>query len=513
MQIAKSKPGSTGYWSRLLPIVQKIDLVPLLLWISLWTGISRFTSLTSGFAIDDYVYFFGSDSLVPFSLSEGRWGSAAIFGLIDVLGVNPIGASVVFGLLNIFAFSVFITVVIQILFPSMPKLLQALGGAVIVTHPYWAELYTFKISYLGATVSFAALAIAFSIALRRPKLWGIPNPIPFLLFLFVISIGQANLNLVATVVFSGIALSIARRYPVRLRESNTWATCLRLLFSLVAATLAYGALLLLQSMLTANNSSRVSLVGLDDIPGRGTAVATQIGYIFVGDEPIFPLGAKLIFTLMVLASVSVWAFRVLRIRSIVRTITFVTLVTLSPLLIIGVVIVVEAWWPVPRVLQHVALLFGLFFLIGLDLVRPIAVKAFLVSLGLISTFVGLALNAQVFADQRAINQLDHRTASLMISEIRNQSDITDIRTLVFSGSFWTYENRLQTVQGDLNISAFGAPWSQRKVVEYATGKLFENPKSEDISLADEICLESASWPETGSVHVLSDVAIICLAIR
>jgi hypothetical protein len=84
---------------------------------------------------------------------------------------------------------------------------------------------------------------------------------------------------------------------------------------------------------------------------------------------------------------------------------------------------------------------------------------------------------------------------------------------VVHGGFWKYEVKTPTMQGDLNVSAFGPTWSKVKIFEQVAGLPLAYPGPVEFEKADTYCSENSAWPSRNSLAIDKELLIVCLPIQ
>jgi ABC-type iron transport system FetAB permease component len=472
----------------------------------------RFSAIGSGFAIDDYVRIYTQESLNSLFLSQGRWGSILLFSAVEGLGLGTAGASVFFDVTAIIAHSLFVGVTIIALFPLLPRWSQLAGAAVILAHPYWSEIHTFKVASLGVTLTYSLLSVVIFLSARKTRFVKTSVLVSSLILTFVFSMNQSVLNLIATVLFVGVLVHIASPKNSRRESKELRSTLTRLFLATSMGGVAYvSSFVALRFLSPVELSDRTSVLSAANGEMRFEQVVKLVSYSLFGDEPIFPFGSKVVFlTLYLFATLAIIGAVLLK-RSFREYGILLALAIAFPLATTGVIVILEEWWPTPRVLQHQGLLLGLVFLAGLSALGGTVVSKVLASGSVVALLIGSALSAQVFFDQRTVNRLDWATANQMNTALQAHEGYESAERLVFYGKFWRYQTPLKTTQMDMNISAFGATWSQRPMYEYATGRRFAAPTPQDRVTAEDFCSRVAPWPNPLAVSVIQGTAVVCLS--
>jgi hypothetical protein len=101
----------------------------------------------------------------------------------------------------------------------------------------------------------------------------------------------------------------------------------------------------------------------------------------------------------------------------------------------------------------------------------------------------------------------------MANQLDTLSGSETVDAVEIVGVYWGYPGRLTTNQGDLNMSAFGASWSSRAIVESALGLSTTVNVYNQTEIALEYCEGKSPWPSISGVGVVKNLGIVCLAVN
>ncbi len=474
----------------------------------------RGASLNSGFATDDYSFLSTEENQGDLNsfLLQDRFSAAAIFFFLNEIGLNLVRSSFLFGILALTAQTLFVTFLVSALFRKISLTNRYLGGAIILSHPYWSEIYTFKMSLIFVFSTFFMLCVAlYFIALRESNSKGNwfygAAPISFVLL-----VNQAIINYLFVFIIFAFLIS---EY---LREIDSIESARLMIIGKRATLCTFFSLgiyflltTLLNLILEIPGQKRSQFLELADVNERVRLTFRQLLEIFVIGDPLLPSIAKWSFLTVLIMSISVLGLSGFKTKSRISKLRITLMVTLIPFTAVGSAFIVNEWWPTPRVTQHVGLIYGFFAMAALTLNRFKFFTKILNCVAIFVIFIGAAHSNQIFHDQERLNELDVTTASRMIQILESRPEFQSLETLVIDGSFYGYANGVKTVHMDLNISAFGAKWSQLPLLEYVSGYRFREASVVEVALAEETCKSSPKWPSSGSVKVINRVGVVCLA--
>jgi hypothetical protein len=267
----------------------------------------------------------------------------------------------------------------------------------------------------------------------------------------------------------------------------------------------------------ANMAGRTSFITFVELPERVAQISSTLMKIYWTAEPVVSGWLKVLIALMLVASVVIIFWQLFTEKSNANIIKNIVLVFFAFLLLIpislGVIIAFKDWWPVPRVLAHIAIIIGLTFLLA-DVCIQNSNNCFLKLTTFISRIMVLVgfvfLSNQILADQQRINQWDRMAANRIISRLEMNPNFGNIKFIHISGGSWGYPAKLRTIEGDMNISALFVPYSKAALLSEASGYDFKLAIGDNSIIGETYCKEKLPWPNAESITIDKDVAIICL---
>lgn len=470
-------------------------------------------ALLPALSIDDYV----AEAISPeFLISQGRYGVLVFVQASELLNLSYYATFFIGTPLSVFLWVLFFTYSAKYLRLSPgPQLLLAILVASL--HPYMAEIFTFRIATFSLAVSLL-LSTAIFYLFGKHEQTG-----KFYLLLVagacVLALGtvyQSLLNFIAVIfLFKLLMASLSLT-----RKSEAVEIYRSTILHLVTVALASGVYLtvnrFIQNMLEIAPTSRSQLIESEEIPYRFDQIGTLIWTVFVRQEPVLGFGAKLVFWFII--AIGLFGILATRKSRVVSDIPPLVSLIASALLVLGFLVMVPGlifafsdWWPVPRVIAHTSLYFaaGVYMALmavkGRKLLEPLNASLSVLLVLSLSFFT-----LTIFQDQQKLNQLDRETAQTMGGIIKSQTPLEKITSLEVIGAKYFYPGEMTTTQGDLNVSAFGAPYTKTLILENELGLSLIAPTDEQKELSLQHCKSVDPWPASGSVKVFSGHAVVCL---
>jgi hypothetical protein len=395
-----------------------------------------------------------------------------------------------------------------------------LVGAIMIAHPYLAEALTFREGLPGYCVALIFSIMALEMAAKRPATWR-TRVFSLLATVAMLLTYQVFLNYFAVAIIFAFIFGqvLHNKNGQSLATNNVYrerAITLTVVSSISA--IAFVSIIWLTKALGLTTlAGRVNLVAFDKIPERIEQISSSLMRIYWSAEPVFPGWLKTLVALMLVLSVVIIFRYLLTEKSKENYIrngffTFLALLLLIPVSL-GVIVPLVDWWPVPRVVAHVAIIIGLIFLVA-DSCMQDSGSSFLKStifLLRIVVLVGFVfISNQILADQQRINQWDKMMANRIISRLEMHPDFSNVKFVHINGGSWDFPAKLRTIQGDMNVSAFYPAWSKVPLLSEVSGYKFEKATGSKAAVGEAYCATRQPWPHAESITVDDDMAIICL---
>ncbi|GER13365.1 glucosyltransferase domain-containing protein [Variovorax boronicumulans] len=471
-----------------------------------------------GFAVDDYSYGRGfSDFDRELIQTQGRFLLVALASAIDSLGVN---LNDIYWSLAGVSLALQVALVMSVLrFAGIiNRTGVGLAAALMVAHPYLAEILTFRMVLPGYCLAALLTIIAMEV-LQNPRAGRyarfIISVIATVAMLFIY---QGFLNYLAVaLVFALLHDSLSKDAAATTARTLTAGQQRAVELLLVCIASAFGFLTIMTGLKhfdVIELTGRAKLVQFNEIPERILQFRELLFKVYWRAEPVAAQWPKLLIACMMAVSIVVIFIEGIRAPSSLRrkVILLGALVALMPLTA-GVILLFRDWWPVPRVLVQASLIIGFVVLLGWSLLRerfPRMPSAFFTVPVLVLTVSFIFKNNQIFADQQRLNSWDAMKVNRIVDRLEKNPAFDQVKTVFISGGKWAYPARLSTIQGDLNISALYPGYTKLPLFIEVSGYNFKPAAGEQKTEGEQICKQVAPWPSAESVTVIGSLAIVCL---
>ncbi|MDQ0034578.1 hypothetical protein J2W30_002333 [Variovorax boronicumulans] len=482
--------------------------------------------LFRGFAIDDYLYGQGfTEGEFGGFLTQGRFLLAVIDRVIDSLGVNinDIYVSLGFSALLLQA-GLVLSILRFVGVADKPG--AAIAGSLMVAHPYFAEILTFRMVLPGYCVGTLLAIITLESAARAGE-----QKIRNLLISLAATIGmlfvyQGFLNYFAVgLIFCFLFGEISGNVPgvnasganSRIGSDHRRRILNLLLVCIVSALVFLVALSVFKRLGVIEITSRAKFIELKELPERISQIFDLMATVYWRGEPLGAHWLKVLLAAMLTVAgvaVCIEVFRSARANGQwLRKLTVLPVALLLVPATVGVILPFKDWWPMPRVLSQAGLIIGLFFLLAYPILRRmfsrVPAGAFaLLPVMLITLFV--FKNNQVFADQQRLNSWEKMKINRIVARLEQMSDFSKVEYIFLSKGEGTYPAKLSTVHGDMNVSALTPDYSRVPLLIEASGYMFKPAKGTQIAVSEDYCKTAPAWPSERSVSIVGNLAIVCL---
>lgn len=486
-----------------------------LLAVAVLTLLAKGGALLPGFAIDDWTAMAnGRTGLLYDVWSKARWGHWLMLKAAQALQIEFTDARILWVSAAIVSYALLGWAVVRFWGYADRGWLAVLAAAMIANHPYTSEIFSFRIGLPPAAAVAALLALMLHLAAKpSPGAWAGSFLFAFSLSCYPIALHYAlMIALVGAALLLGRWLIAGRDEPVALPKEPLRAILQFALF-IFAGTLLYCLIGAVAGKLLHVQSDYFTLLGPAQIPARFVVVIEKISSTFLRSNPLIPPPVRALLGLVVLVLVA-GLVRTAPWRAKRAGIAAGMLALLGAALMwsVGVYLVRAEWWPVPRSMAHIGVFWAGCCLLAAELMpRRWAYRAVVALAALIVlSFVGV--NQQVFEDQRRLNARDVLMANRILARLEALPGFEHTTQVAFVGSRFSYpEGPLATTWGDLNISAFGAFWSQTSLVREASGLNLQRPYDPARrAAAVTYCSGAAPWPASEAVALRDGLAIVCL---
>lgn len=476
-------------------------------------------ALAGGYAVDDY-YIASGDPLVGTNFAQQRYIQAALLYLLQLGGLNMVDLGPVAVGLVILLHVLMVGSVLKFLSIDCEDRNLFFAGALMLAHPYTAEIYTWRVAMLSFGVALASIVLSLELVRQSRTLISKVGAV------LSITVGlltyQVVLNYIAAVIILSMLFAcvlpafdennhrrdkhISRAY----RLSGVLGTSI-LLYVIVTFSLG--------QLLHVTSEPRAVLIHLKDVPARFEVSMAALKRIFLDNEPVLGAWMKrvqlllLMFSCFQIALSGRWRFTTKSHRASFGLLIVLMLCCLP--LSLGVIIFFNSWWPVPRVTAHMSLIIGAVAFLPMYLRKNgnYSIRTFNFVSPLI---IGVLLcgftfaNTAIFADQRRINDWDRSMGIRMVARLESLPKFREVQAVHIVGTFFTYPSGPLTVQGDLNVSALGLPAYHTKVLNAVTGYRWREADEKEQEQAKQACRASGKWPDPGSIFIQNHVGVVCI---
>ncbi|MDN6858503.1 hypothetical protein QO207_18075 [Pseudomonas sp. CAN2814] len=465
---------------------------------------SKGLALVPGMALDDYgALHQGRNPL--FYLWQGRFVQAGIQVLLSSLGLTP--TSIAWPVIILFFGFAALAITLGVLYVARDKG-RASGlaavGAVVASHPYLTEYFTYRESLITQGTSYVLLALVFVTA-QCPRSESAPVEVGRWALLSVLMVLLAGTQQTVFLILGFFLIAGLVRQALGKQFSWQWLKVsdegrflLLYLLSAVGYVLIY---LIIQKTTGVSLDSRSSIVGHEQWQERARAVLSLTHKLLLSHEPTLSWGVKCYAFSVFLILLAVSGLR--RPRGIL-------LIPLASLVFyLGSIFLVSisgGWWPVPRAL------YGLGFALGMSLLL-----VYLNSVGVlyrafpVLTFIAAAgfsfHSSAMLHDQLRLNRWDAWAAGSIAQELLRSGGSESPVVLV--GAPWMHPLGLSRIDGDLNISALSVPWAAGDLFMEATGRKWRVDSIAESAECDGV----SPWPVAGSIRKVNDAFYVCMGTR
>jgi hypothetical protein len=497
----------------------------LFLLVLLVTVLAKGVALLPAYAIDDYTLSL-QEVLTGTVLRQGRFGQSALLQLLDLLQLEPSSARVFFVSFALVVSSLFAALVVRYWNLRKAGWLPVAAAAMISVHPFTTEVFTFRTSLGIIMCAFALFAL-----LLVPRRW---SPAGVLggaaVFALALSIYQAVLHYCLIIVLLGTAIGLTRLlvagsasgWPARVtsllaprrivwNKNSALLACAALgtiLYTIANAAIAWA--------LRVTMVSRTQVLSPGRIGERVAAIGHVLSYRFLAPSPLlgrFSQAALLLLLVTALAGLTGRARPWLRPRTLFPLLAVVLLLAASLVWTVGIIMVLEDFWPAPRVMSHI----GVFWAGALAIACQCAgarVRQALGSLSLLVLLSFIGSDNRILGDQIRLNLRDRAKASRILARIEAMPGFSGTAAVAVHGATWTYPLGFGTSDHDMNISAFGASWAKVAILREISGYDLKPAESDaQKAAAAAYCRGVLPWPGPESVVAKDGLVIICLELQ
>ena len=467
--------------------------------------LSKGLALIPRFSLDDYLAMNQGREPLPF-LGQGRYSEVVIQLILNNLGVSTTSIAWFFTILCFVAAASAITA--GILFATRskgPAMIQAGIAAIIGSHPYLTELFSYGEALTFQGTSFVLLTLIFVLISNSEKEnqnIGLFNTIIWLTLPLLALVGTqqtsfiiALLFIVSRFVIDSITIGGVNGIKQSLHNHST------LFITFLFSAIIYAIVVLLtQKFVVTQHDPRASLISIAEIPLRLKEIALLLKLVFLSSEPILSSTVKL----LLLATIIGFTIKTSLSKPQIAVgffILFITLATGS----IFLVSISAIWWPVPRAIYGIGFTYGL-TLIAISIWLDKGQKLFL---GMILTIaLGLIFHSNAMLnDQLRLNRWDLWTAGVIAQELAIRGVTQDQKVYLIAPPM-IYPAGPKTAYRDLNISALSITGYTKYLMKEATGRDWN---IETVAGSPEVCPQNTlPWPSPDSIRILPQQVFVCM---
>ncbi|WP_313457064.1 glucosyltransferase domain-containing protein [Stenotrophomonas sp.] len=488
----------------------KIRLLQVCIAVTIMTLLARLPFLVQhGLSIDSYFYVRGFPTMSQL-FGQGRFGQYIVFMAGESIGFNArtFGTLLQGGGLLFFAASV------PLLFAAFDRTGQVsrtgliMASLMITLHPYSAEILSFSEASFTAQLATALGIGATFLAARRPERWWIGA----ILLFAALSMYQLLLNYIALMLLFGALQILVQDRGASVLEWQRYrgllAPALMTVVGLAAYMVAYKLVI---AGFGLNETSRSQLLPLSMAASRYHELAQLSGFLW--KRPYIVEDAPVASHLMWAGAVLGWLGFVIwvMVKRRRQALPCLLLAALVPLAGIGVIAAGKAWWPVPRVLGGIVVVWamGVYWLFFLGRKRW---QQWMIAVPIgVSLLGAAAVGHRIHSDQMLVNGYDKLLAAEIYHSLNQLPGFNDRVSIaiVNRNMRWAHPAPLPTAYMDLNMTAFALTGAQQGVLRMSTGHELSTvePTPDHIKVCDAIPF----WPSKGFSALAPDgTAVVCL---
>lgn len=493
MDLNLSRPDAVADdWQHVFKSMLFVGFVSLALRAPFW--------IDPGLSVDSYINSNGFASF-QFFLAQGRIGQYVMINAVESIGINYQASSLLLqaagifmlGAASVLAISAFLRV------DATTQKAICLASLLFVVHPFNAEILTFPEAsfypHLGTFVSSFALFLA----ARRI----LPIAFAIAAIAFSLSIYQISINILLVALTLGL-IGVLSRSPACVTDERGIFRTGALIF--IAALIYLVAAKALAYSLGNGMEGRGTLLSFDAVPRRLDELH-QLGLqlldrFYVLKRPLLPvLAASLIAAGYVCASMQSRKAMLQQTGLVAAYLAFAACG-------IGIVAIANVWWPVPRVL--IGLSFALAAAALPALIHPGRLtRTYAVSCSILLILGGTSIGLGIHADQKRINAWDDDLAERLYEDASALAGTKSPRIEIANAHMkWTHAVGVESLWGDMNMSAFAVPGALPGLFQESLGAKVEIIETTQAWMTT--CNTLPGWPEKRSMRLQNEVVQICI---
>jgi hypothetical protein len=477
------------------------------------TVLAKAAALLPGFALDDWQTITGATTGLGDVLRKARWGHWLMLKAAHLLQTQFGDARILWVGAAILAYAAFGWAVVRFWGCEERNWLTVLAAAIIANHPYTAEIFTFRVGLPPAGAVAALLTLLLHLAARPSGgIWAGAITIVLAVSCYPIALHYALMvALVGAAVVLGRALIAPRADPALLLRPAL-RPVLRLSLFIAVGTVVYCLVMAVVGRLLHVSSSYFTFLPAADLPDRFILAVRRLGSTFLGANPLVPavvramLGATVLLLLAGAARARPW-----RTGRLALALGFLSLLGAALMWSLGIPLALGSFlWLPPRSMAHIGIFWAGCCLLAVELNAKPWVTRTVTVLSAVTVLSFIGVNQQVFEDQRRLNARDLAMANRIVGRLEVLPGFDKTMPVAFVGGQWP-GRAVATFWGDLNVSAYGAWWSQVPLLNEVSGLALRRQQDAERKVAaDNYCAAVEPWPAVEAVTVRDGMAIVCL---
>ncbi|MBZ9600771.1 hypothetical protein [Phyllobacterium chamaecytisi] len=478
--------------------------------------IARGSSLyTATFNVDDLWFWpgkFDFQTLGNTALREGRFFGPVIVEVLTALGINVARTFTLSAVALLLCQSIGALMVCRLWKVNDDWRISAVVVAVLVLHPYQADISTWKIAQFPGGVPFVMTFWALLVCSRSAAWFALSAAV----IVLALAIHQIPLEMAACVLaFEPIVTILRNRFDLREWVMRGLALGVATALYVVAAKFAISYTTHLESL------GRESIILLSD-PGLVFSRARELLSVVSLQDPLTGWLTRVLFIGLAIFGVFGIARRTeFSVRDrVLLVILLAVSVAAAFVFAISLTIVPLSWMPAFRNLLSVEVIWAGIAAVSVSLAtgvyRRIAVSAVaLILLGFIGS------NNEVLSDQQRVNRRDLLMMNRIAQDIGHLDNQDKIRKIAFIGTTVSslanihtgadFSTGWHTYGTTLSIFAVWWPGYLAQLYNEVTGLTVFVATREQQAWAEVSC-DGHRWPDQGSVFGKDDLAVVCLGV-
>ncbi len=477
--------------------------------------------VTHAHGVDDLVYWaagrYDFDIVARHAFSEGRFFYPVLTGLADALGINAPRAFTLSGAMLCATLALAAVLICRLWRITDDLLLSVLVSGLFVPHPYFTDLFTWKMGMFTAGPPFV-LALGGLVVARHSWPAAAAGT-----GMFVLALGghQLPLGVCAAAALFAIVLDVVRA-PHRLPTKAILAEHMRILAVLAIATIAYVivAKLVIASLHKASTMNRDVLI-VATHPGLVLRRAVELIRLMAFGDPLISPVLRSIFATFAAVAVCGLVWRSPGVRGCARAAMLALGIILGAVCVVGLTSVPVAWFPSFRNLCAASVVWAAVgaacYLVSPAWLRP----AILVLVGLVALgFIGKG--NEMLSDQLRAADRDRLLMTRIVGRLEELPNWSSLDRVAFIGTTAAPLTGLATgldassgwggYGTTLSVFAtfFGETGYLVHLLNEVSGHRLSHVSPEQSKRARLICEGRGRWPARDSVTSEDTVGIVCL---